>query len=105
VARQGSVAPRDHGAGRTCRSLYALALVFPPKLADTQIGGGKVSPARRAALPSTAAPPFSTRSRSRARAPLLRNVHGGDGGDDVHAPAASKHGWGKGLASRGRFLV
>jgi hypothetical protein len=22
VARQGSVAPRDHGAGRTCRSLY-----------------------------------------------------------------------------------
>jgi hypothetical protein len=31
VAEQGYLAPLDHGAGSSCRSLYALALMFPPK--------------------------------------------------------------------------
>jgi hypothetical protein len=39
VAKQGYLAPNDHGAGSQvafsyCRSLYALALMFPPKLSS-----------------------------------------------------------------------
>jgi hypothetical protein len=34
VAQQGYLAPLDHGAGSSCRSLYALALMFPPKLSS-----------------------------------------------------------------------
>jgi hypothetical protein len=33
VAEQGYLVPLEHGAGSSCRSLYALALMFPPKLA------------------------------------------------------------------------
>jgi hypothetical protein len=29
VAEQGYLAPLEHGAGSSCRSLYALALMFP----------------------------------------------------------------------------
>jgi hypothetical protein len=32
VAEQGYLAPLEHGADSSCRSLYALALMFPPKL-------------------------------------------------------------------------
>jgi hypothetical protein len=38
VAEQGYLAPLDHGAGSSCRSLYALALVFPPKLSSRTPG-------------------------------------------------------------------
>jgi hypothetical protein len=34
VAEQGHLAPLDHGAGSFCRSLFALALMFPPKLSS-----------------------------------------------------------------------
>jgi hypothetical protein len=36
VAEQGYLAPLDHGAGSSCRSLYALVLMFPPKLSSHQ---------------------------------------------------------------------
>jgi hypothetical protein len=32
VPEQGYLAPPDHGAGSSCRSLYAQALMSPPKL-------------------------------------------------------------------------
>jgi hypothetical protein len=38
VAEQGYLAPLDHGAGSSRRSLYALALMFPPKLTHTFTG-------------------------------------------------------------------
>jgi hypothetical protein len=34
VAKQGYLAPNDHGGAGYCRSLYALALMFPPKLSS-----------------------------------------------------------------------
>ena len=34
MAEQGYLAPLDHGAGSFCRCLYALALMFPPKLSS-----------------------------------------------------------------------
>jgi hypothetical protein len=34
VAEQGYLAPLDNGAGSFCRSLYALVLMFPPKLSS-----------------------------------------------------------------------
>jgi hypothetical protein len=34
VAEQGYLAPLDHGAGSSCRSLYALALLYPPKVSS-----------------------------------------------------------------------
>jgi hypothetical protein len=40
VAKQGYLAPNDHGGAGSqvafsyCRSLYALALMFPPKLSS-----------------------------------------------------------------------
>jgi hypothetical protein len=34
VAEQAYLAPLDHGAGSFCRSLHALALMFPPKLSS-----------------------------------------------------------------------
>ena len=34
MAEQGYLAPLDHGAGSSCRSLYALASMFPPKLSS-----------------------------------------------------------------------
>jgi hypothetical protein len=34
VAEQGYLAPLDHGAGSSCRSLYALALMVPPKFSS-----------------------------------------------------------------------
>ena len=34
MAEQDYLAPLDHGAGSSCRSLYALALLFPPKLSS-----------------------------------------------------------------------
>jgi hypothetical protein len=33
-AEQGYLAPPEHGAGSSCRSLYALALMFPPQLSS-----------------------------------------------------------------------
>ena len=43
MAEQGYLAPLDHGAGSSCRSLYALALMFPPKLSHTHTGSGGIS--------------------------------------------------------------
>jgi hypothetical protein len=40
VAEQGYLAPLEHGAGSCCRSLYALALMFPPKLSSHTGAGG-----------------------------------------------------------------
>jgi hypothetical protein len=34
VAEQGYLAPLEHGAGSSCRRLYALMLMFPPKLSS-----------------------------------------------------------------------
>jgi hypothetical protein len=39
VAEQGYLAPLDHGAGSSCRSPYALALMFPPKLSSHRAHG------------------------------------------------------------------
>jgi hypothetical protein len=39
VAEQGYLAPLDHGAGSSCRSLYARALMFPPKLSSHIVPG------------------------------------------------------------------
>jgi hypothetical protein len=44
VAKQGYLAPNDHGGAGSqvafsyCRSLYALALMFPPKLSSHKLG-------------------------------------------------------------------
>ena len=35
MAEQDYLAPLDHGAGSSCRSLYALALMFSPQLGFT----------------------------------------------------------------------
>jgi hypothetical protein len=43
VAKQGYLAPNDHGGAGSqvafsyCRSLYALALMFPPKLSSHRV--------------------------------------------------------------------
>jgi hypothetical protein len=64
VAEQAYLAPLDHGAGSYCRSLYAQALSFPPKLSSHSrdvffiSGGGSLTRPLRDArrFPSTIAP-------------------------------------------------
>jgi hypothetical protein len=47
VAEQGHSAPLDHGAGSTCRSLFALALMLPPKLSSHTLTGRRRRPRLR----------------------------------------------------------
>ena len=63
------LAPLDHGAGSSCRSLYALALMFPPKLSShTHTPRG-----RRCARP----PPARSRSGSSSPCVGPARRHGG----------------------------
>jgi hypothetical protein len=76
VAEQGYLAPLEHGAGSSCRSLYALALMFPPKLSSrSQAGRPPVSGRQRGRETGslhTLKRLLKTRRRGRTRPQLLR---------------------------------
>jgi hypothetical protein len=90
VAKQGYLAPNDHGgaggqvAFSYCRSLYALALMFPPKLSSHTTGPSAVHvqavPARSLdALALTVSPPKRS-SLSRTRVVLQQRSLSHQGG-------------------------
>ena len=67
MAEQGYLAPHDHGAGSSCRSLYALALMFPPKLSSHTWGTGRTTALSQAALALAA----GTKEENATKAALL----------------------------------
>ena len=73
MAEQGYLGPLDHGADSSCRSLYALALMFPLKLSShTGFGGRtmrlKSGPAKQPVKAVAGAPAAAT-ARLDARSP------------------------------------